>query len=181
MRNKLTLLVSAILFVAATTLSIKAFIDGDHGNEMQFAVIALFAAALPAFGHKISNSLGAAITTLTRFSSANDNNSFAGRGIMAYTVAYAATIALVLKASFEQHVCVAQLTGATTINATLTNLRQFDRIYFHFSADGTNRVVTFGTGFVSSGTLTVTASKDATAVGIYDGTNIKIINREVAA
>lgn len=124
----------------------------------------------------------AAITTLTRFSSATDNNSYEAKGVKAFTQAYAATSALTLKAgAMLQHVCYAQLTGAMTINATVTNLSQFDEVVFHFNADGTNRVVTFGTNFISSGTLTVTAAKDATARGIFDGTNIKIVSREVGA
>lgn len=182
MRDKLILLVSAIAFVAATTLAISAHIDGKKEVATKFGFVAVVAAAAPGINIQVKKSFGfAAITTLSRFSSTNENNSFAGMGILSYVQAYGATVALTLKAALEQHVCFAQLTGAMTINATLTNLKQFDKVYFHFSADGTNRVVTFGTGFVSSGTLTVTASKDATAVGIFDGTNIKIISREVAA
>lgn len=115
----------------------------------------------------------AAITIISRFQGAN-----------AITRAYAATDTLVLNNSngnVDQHVCYAQLTGALTINVTATGLLQFDKVHFHFSADGTNRVVTFGTGFVSSGTVTVTASKDATVVGVFDGTNIKIFAREIGA
>lgn len=127
----------------------------------------------------------AAITTLTKYSATEDNNSFESKGIKAFTQAYEATsIPLLKKGAKEQHICYAQLTGDMTINAAtvVTNLSQFDIVYFHFSADGIiNRVVTFGTNFKSSGTLTVTASKDATAVGIFDGTNIKITNREVSA
>lgn len=114
----------------------------------------------------------AAITTITRY-----------QGVNTVIRAYAATDTLALSNTsglVDTHVCYAQLTGAMTINATTTG-SQFDRITFHFSADGTNRVVTFGTGFVSSGTVTVTASKDATVVGVYDGTNIKIFAREVGA
>lgn len=121
----------------------------------------------------------AAITTLTKYSNAAEDNSFQGRGIKAFTQAYAATSALTLVAAKEQHVCYAQLTGAMTINATVTNLKQFDRVVFHFATDGTQRIVTFGTNFISSGTLTIAASKDATAEGWFDGTNIKITSREV--
>lgn len=123
----------------------------------------------------------AAITTLTKYSNAKENNSFEGAGIKAFTQAYASTSALTLVGAKEQHVCYAQLTGAMTINATVTALKQFDIVFLHFSADGMNRVVTFGTNFASSGTLTVTANKDATAVGIFDGVNIKIFAREVTA
>lgn len=115
----------------------------------------------------------AAITIVTRY-----------QGVNTVIRAYAATDALVLvntSGLVDMHVCYAQLTGAMTINVTATGLLQFDRITFHFSADSSQRIVTFGTGFVSSGTLTITASKDATAVGVFDGTNIKITSREVGA
>lgn len=115
----------------------------------------------------------AAITKLSRF-----------QGVNAITRPYAATDTLVLSKSnaiVDNHICYGQLTGAMTINVTPGALSQFDVVYFHFSSDSSDRVVTFGTGFVASGTLTVTASKDATAVGIYDGTNIKIYSREVGA
>ncbi len=122
-----------------------------------------------------------AAITPTRFTAATDLNAFESKGIKAYTVIYEATSALVLKSSFEQHVCYATLTGAMTINATLTNLVQFDRVCFHFCPDGTGRVVTFGTGFISSGTLTTVASKDSTVWAIYDGTNLKVYSREIGA
>lgn len=115
----------------------------------------------------------AAITTISRY-----------QGVNTVIRAYAATDALVLNNTnglVDTHVCYAQLTGAITINVTATGLLQFDRVTFHFSADGTNRIVTLGTGFVSSGTITVTASKDATVVGVFDGTNIKITSREIGA
>lgn len=126
----------------------------------------------------------AAVTVLTVGSDVKDVNSFTNKGLKAFTQIYEATsIPLLKTGAKEQHVCYAQLTGAMTINAAtvVAQLVQWDVVYFHFSADGTNRVVTFGTNFISSGTLTVTASKDATAVGVYDGTNIKIFAREVGA
>ena len=70
----------------------------------------------------------ATITTLSRFSAAADNNSFEGKGIKSYTEAYAATSAWVAKDALLQHVCYAQLTGAMTINATLTALQQFSEV-----------------------------------------------------
>lgn len=126
----------------------------------------------------------AAITSLTVGSDVSDNNSFESKGLKSFTQIYAATSIPDLKTgALEQHVCYAQLTGAMTINAAtvVSRLSQFDKVYFHFSADGTGRVVTFGTNFKSSGTLTVAANQDATAVGVYDGTNIKIMHREISA
>lgn len=122
-----------------------------------------------------------AIVTVSRFTNALEENSFDGKGIKAQSLAYAATSTPTMVDAFEQHVAYAQLTGAMTINATVSALKQFSKVYFYFTADGTNRVVTFGTGFKSSGTLTVTANKSAVAVGVYDGAAIHIVSREVEA
>lgn len=114
----------------------------------------------------------AAVTTNTRY-----------QGVSVQMEAYAATSAPVLVANENNPLVVsyAQLTGAMTINANVSKLKQFQHITFLFSTDASQRIVTFGTGFVSSGTLTIAASKDAVAQGIFDGTNIRITNREVQA
>jgi hypothetical protein len=82
-----------------------------------------------------------------------------------------------------QFFCYAQLTGAMTINAatTIARLSQWDEVVFILEADASQRIVTFGTGFVSSGTVTVTAAKGATVRGIFDGTAIRIYSREIYA
>lgn len=103
---------------------------------------------------------------------------------MGLTRAYAATDALTLTSTDGGApivVCYAQLTGNMTINLTALNLLQFQEVVFMFSADASPRTVTFGTGIVASGTVVVTATKDATASGIYDGTNLRIITREIGA
>ncbi len=123
----------------------------------------------------------AVVSTLTRLSAATDNNSYSAQGLIAYTQAYAATSAWVAKDAQTQHVCYAQLTGAMTINATLTAMKQFQEVYFYFDNDGTQRIVTFGTGFLSSGTVTIPISKGAIVKGVYDGTAIRIISREIYA
>lgn len=125
----------------------------------------------------------AVVSTLSRFSAAADNNSFEGKGIKAYTEAYAATSAWVAKDAQLQFVCYAQLTGNMTINATLTALPQFAEVVFFFDASAAGSVITFGTGFLSSGTVTipVTTQKGATVRGIYDGTAIRIVSREIYA
>lgn len=123
----------------------------------------------------------ATITTLTRFSAVTDNNSFEGKGIKSYTEAYGATSAWVARDFHVQHVCYAQLTGAMTINATLTALQQFAEVVFHFGTDGTQRIVTFGTGFKSSGTVTIPASKGAVVRAIYNGTDLVVTTREIWA
>ena len=96
------------------------------------------------------------------------------------TPAYAATIAIA-PTSRQTRIIPAQLTGAVTINATTTGMIAGDKVDFAFSADGTNRIVTFGTNFKSSGTLTVTASKWAGATGMFDGTYIVMQGREISA
>lgn len=123
----------------------------------------------------------AVVTTLTRFSAVTDNNSYEGKGIKAYTQVYASTSAWVARDMQHQLVCYAQLTGAMTINATVTSLGQFAEITFFFDTDGTQRIVTFGTNFLSSGTVTIPASKGAIVRGVFDGTNIRIISREIYA
>jgi hypothetical protein len=124
----------------------------------------------------------ATVTTLSRFNAAVDNNTFVGKGIKAYTQAYGATSALTLKAgALRHHVCYAQLTGDMTINATVTNLEQFDEVIFHFGTDGTQRVVTFGANFKSSGTVTIPASKGAVVRAIFDGTYLLVTSREIWA
>jgi hypothetical protein len=175
----LTIALTAVFVFSAGNL-INSIFNGNFSNAIGFlCVILVLMYASGAF--KRSLYFNAVVTTLTRFSSASENNSYTGRGILSYAVAYAATSALVLKAAYRQYVCYAQLTGAMTINATLTNLKQFDEIVFFFDNDATQRIVTFGTGFLSSGTVTIPISKGATVVGIFDGTAIRIVSREIYA
>lgn len=104
------------------------------------------------------------------------------QGFSTLTAAYAATSTPTLVAAdgSDLHVCYAQITGAMTINATVSGLLQFQRVCFHFFSDASIRVITFGTGFASSGTLSTVASRDATVWAVYDGTQLKITSREVA-
>jgi hypothetical protein len=113
-----------------------------------------------------------------------DNNTFEGKGRKSLTQIYEATsIPLFLTGAAVQFFCYAQLTGAMTINAatTIARLSQWDEVVFILEADASQRIVTFGTGFVSSGTVTVTAAKGATVRGIFDGTAIRIYSREIYA
>ncbi len=125
----------------------------------------------------------ATVTTLTGFAVA-DNQSFAVKGRKAFTQIYEATsIPLFKKGAAVQFMCYAQLTGAMTINAAtvLAQLTQFDEIVFFFDTDGTQRIVTFGTGFLSSGTVTIPANKGAIVRAYFDGTDIRIASREIYA
>ena len=54
------------------------------------------------------------------------------------------------------------LTGAATINATKTASYATDTMMIILTADASARVVTFGTNFTTSGTVTVAANKYAT-------------------
>lgn len=122
--------------------------------------------------------------TWTVGSTATDNNTFESKGRKAVSQIYEATsIPLFATGAARQVFNYAQLTGAMTINAatTIANLTQGDEIIFIFEADASQRIVTWGTGFVSSGTVTVTAAKGATCRGIYDGTSIRIYAREIYA
>lgn len=115
---------------------------------------------------------------------ATDNNSFESKGRKSVSQIYAATsIPLFATGAAVQYFCYAQLTGAMTINAatTIANLTQFDEVVFLFEADGTERIVTFGTGFKSSGTVTIPIDKGATVRGVYDGTSVRITGREIYA
>lgn len=122
-----------------------------------------------------------AIVTASRFTNSLENNSFEGAGRKAQSLAYAGTSTPTCVDAEEQYIIYELLTGAMTINITVSNLKQFAKVFFFFTADGTNRAVTFGTGFKDSGNLTVTADKSAVAWGIFDGAAIHICSREVEA
>lgn len=122
--------------------------------------------------------------TSTVGNSASDNNTFTGKGRKSVSQAYEATsIPLFATGAAVQVFNYAQLTGAMTINAatTISRLTQWDEVIFIFEVDASQRIVTFGTGFVSSGTVTITAAKGATVRGIFDGTAIRIYAREIYA
>lgn len=113
-----------------------------------------------------------------------DNNAYESKGRKSVDQAYAATsIPLLVKGAVLQVFNYAQLTGAMTINAatTVSNLTQWDEVIFIFEVDGTQRVVTFGTGFKSSGTVTIPADKGATVRALYDGTSLRVMSREIYA
>jgi hypothetical protein len=105
-----------------------------------------------------------------------------GRAATVEQPAYAASIEVTDQSAKEHLLKPATLTGALTYNATaVTKHKLGDRFVFMFATDGTQRIVTFGTNILSSGTITIPASKTATAVGWFDGTSIRISNREISA
>lgn len=109
---------------------------------------------------------------------------YAGSGTLnssdVQTPAYAATLSVTTTAR-STRVLPAQLTGAMTINMVTTSAVAGDVLDFGFGADGTNRVVTFGTGLKTSGTLTITASKWGGIRFVYDGTQWIANGREITA
>lgn len=116
---------------------------------------------------------------MARFTANNDNT---GRllKLAEASVAYAATIAVTPNAS-KTYFNVAQLTGNATINATVSNCEINDEVVFTFSADGSNRTVTFGTGLNASATIVVAASKNATTSFVFNGTTFVETGRAIGA
>lgn len=126
----------------------------------------------------------AVIAALTVGSAVTDNNTFEGKGRKSVLQIYEATsIPLFATGAAVQYFAYEELTGAMTINAatTISRLSQFDEVVFFFDADSTQRIVTFGTGFLASGTVTIPADKGAIARGVFDGTAIRIETREIYA
>jgi hypothetical protein len=82
--------------------------------------------------------------------------------------AYAATLAIA-PWNMESVFIIAQLTGNITINSTNDAETPVGaNLSLKMSADGTNRTVTLGTGFLGN-SITVTASKSVIAEFKYDG------------
>lgn len=105
-----------------------------------------------------------------------------GRGTTSETPVYAATIEVTDQYATLHNFIPGQLTGALTVNATaVTKWITGDQIIFYFATDGTQRIVTFGTNILSSGTITIPASKTAIARGWFNGTSIVIMSREISA
>jgi len=82
---------------------------------------------------------------------------------------YASTLSLPATTA-EETLFTLQLTGAVTINAQAAPFTG-DKIRFLFSTDGSQHVITFGSNFKSTGTLTIAASKFGSAEFQFDGNN----------
>lgn len=129
------------------------------------------------------------MSTLARLSGAkNSGSSFASISGSYNTPAYAATLAVAPKyQSAYSLIAPGALTGAMTVTApvgdgTNDDVAPFvgDVIEFLFNA-ATTQVVTFGTGFASSGTLSVTGTKLANIVFVFNGTIWQERSRTVTA
>lgn len=81
---------------------------------------------------------------------------------------YAATYTVVCNA-YETTMKMGTLTGAVTLTATVTKCHVTDKLSMVFAADGTNRVVTFSTGFASGGNITVNANTKMTVNFVFNG------------
>lgn len=109
--------------------------------------------------------------TAPRFGTAKNQDNTGRALTYGYTQpAYAAIIA-VAPAKYENVFAVATLTGALTVNTTTTNSKVCDYMTLILAANSTSRVVTFSNNIVSTGTLGVLASKQATIRFIFDGVN----------
>lgn len=83
---------------------------------------------------------------------------------------YAATVAVTIT-NTKTLLTIGQLTGACTLNITPSAEQAVgDELHVRVSADGTNRVITWGTG-MSGNAHTNTASKTFVHRFVYDGTN----------
>lgn len=118
----------------------------------------------------------------TRLPETSDVGQLTALGAFAEEVAYAATLELVPQSVLKHAVKYAQLTGALTLNATdVTGKKEFDELRMWFEADGTERIVTFGTNFVSSGTLTIPIDKSAIVTAVFIDGAYRIQAREIEA
>lgn len=118
----------------------------------------------------------------TRYPESADRGQLAPFGCFAEEVAYAATIELVPQAVIKHAVKFALLTGALTLDATdVTGKKEFDELTMFFENDGTERIVTFGTNFISSGTLTIPISKSAIVKAVFIDGAYRIASREIEA
>lgn len=107
------------------------------------------------------------------------------------TPAYAATITLAVKGAVAKTIVKpAVLTGALTINVNVVDSLSGDAangpfvgdiLQIHLVSDATSRTVTFGTGFLSTGTLAVTTAKFAIISFVFNGTGWMESGRAVSA
>lgn len=71
--------------------------------------------------------------------------------------------------AYETTVKMGILTGAQTLTAVVTKCQVADKLSIMFQADGTDRIVTFSTGFASGGNITVLASTKMTVYFVFNG------------
>ena len=96
------------------------------------------------------------------------------------TLTYAAT-KTVTTTHEETTVQFASLTGAMTVNAVVTNCYKGDKLYCQFATDATTRTVTFGTNFVTSGTLIIPPSSYVESMFLFNGLKWVELSRQPSA
>lgn len=107
--------------------------------------------------------------TTPRFGTAKNQDN-TGR-VLTYKFArpdYAATVALGPNA-YETTYVFDTLTGALTLTSSVASSHAADKLSLVFVADGTNRVVTFSTGFTSGGNITVNSGTKMTVNFVFNG------------
>ncbi len=87
------------------------------------------------------------------------------------TITYATTIAMDVSKTLQQKVTTVNATGNATINASVGGQAGQELKILIVNDSTSGKVITFGTNFKSSGTLTGTTSKSALISFISDGTN----------
>lgn len=111
---------------------------------------------------------------------ASDDNTGRVLVLKALEPAYAATLSIKPNAS-KTYLKPTTLTGAMTVNCVETNCAKYDELVVILTSDTTSRTVTFGTNFISAGTIAPAISKQATITFVYDGTNFVEVCRAVQA
>jgi len=101
---------------------------------------------------------------------ASDDNTGRVAVYKALEPAYAATLSIKPNAS-KTYLKPATLTGAITVNCVVTFCAKYDELVVILTSDTTSRTVTFGTNFISAGTIAPAISKQATITFVYDGVN----------
>ena len=105
------------------------------------------------------------------------DNTFLMTSKEAKTITYASTVT-VTPTQEKTIYNFAQLTGAISIVAKITQAYTGDEITCIFHADGSDRVVTFSTGITSAGTFTIPASTYSLAQFVFNGVAWEEISRQ---
>ncbi len=122
------------------------------------------------------------MTLVTRYPVNADQGQLIALGSHAEEVTSAATLELVPQPVLKHAVKYTELAAALTLNATsVVGKLEFDELRMFFENDGTERIVTFGTNFISSGTLTIPISKSAIVTAVFIDGAYRIQSREIEA
>lgn len=122
-----------------------------------------------------------AARTTPRFGRTDGQVFYAERISQSFSLIPVGTATLAITPNAYESIYVAQvaMTSALTVNATTTKAQLGDKLTFLFLANTTARVITFGTGFTSTGTVTAAISKRASATFVFDGVKYVEVGRAV--